>query len=105
MVVLLKFGQDPWAGRALPPNPRLWGVADDTQELGEVSKRDISKGLSYAKEDLQDTGDLAIVKVKIAFPSSKALTLEQLEAFWRMLHTSHPGLGPFAGYQLYFVLS
>ena len=46
--------------------PRSWG---------EVSKREISKGFSYAKEDLQDTGGFAIVKLKIVFPSSKALTL------------------------------
>ena len=42
----------------------------------EVRKREISKGFPYAKEDLQDTGGLAIVKVKIAFPSSKLLTIE-----------------------------
>ena len=37
-------------------------------ELGEISK-----GFSYAMEDLQDTEGLAIVKLKIDFPSSKAL--------------------------------
>ena len=36
-------------------------------ELGEESKKGDSKGFSYAKEDLQDTVGLAIVKLKIAF--------------------------------------
>ena len=49
-----------------------------TQELGEVSKKEILKGFSYAKKDLQYTGDLAIVKLD-CFPSSKVLTLRQLE--------------------------
>ena len=34
--------------------------------LGVVGgrEREVSKGFSYAKENLQDTGDLAIVKLK-----------------------------------------
>ena len=46
-------------------------------ELEEVRNREIPKGFSYAKEDLQDTGGLALVKLKTACPSSKALTLRQ----------------------------
>ena len=60
-------------------------------ELGEVRKREVSKGFSYAKEDLQDTGGLAIVTLKMVFPTSKALTLRQLETFWRMSHISYSG--------------
>ena len=59
------WGQSLWAGRAA--------------ELGEVRKREVSKGFSYAKEDLQDTGGLAIVKLKVVFPSSKVLRLRPLE--------------------------
>ena len=51
-----------------------------TWELGEIGKREILRGFSNAKEDLQDTRGLAVVKLKIVFPSNKALTLRQLEA-------------------------
>lgn len=40
-------------------------------ELREVRKREIPKGFSYGKEDLQDTGGLAIAKLKIAFPLAR----------------------------------
>ena len=68
-----------------------------TQELGEVSKREIPKGFPYPTEDLQDTEGLTIVKLKIAFPSSKALTLRQWETSWRMSHISHLGWGVVCG--------
>ena len=48
-------------------------------ELGEIRKREISKGFSYGKEDLQDIGGLAIVKLKIVSPSAMHPTLRQLE--------------------------
>ena len=48
--------------------------------VGEIRKREVSKEFSYAKEDLQDTGGLAIVKV--VFPSSKELTSRQLGTSW-----------------------
>ena len=71
-------------------------------ELGEVRKRQISKGFSYAKEDLPEPGGLAIVKLKIVYPSSRSLTLRQLATSRGMSHISHPGVGSFMGWQ--FVL-
>lgn len=42
----------------------LWGQLIHTWKLGEVRKGKgrVSKALSYAKEDLHDTGDLAMAK-------------------------------------------
>ena len=76
-------------GKSCCPGPVRGGCLY-TWELGEVRKREISKGFSNAKEDLPDNGGLAIVKLKIVFLSSKALTLRQLEASWGMSHISHP---------------
>ena len=36
-------------------------------EFQEVRKREISKGFLYAKVDLEDTGGLAFIKLKIVF--------------------------------------
>ena len=81
-----------------------------TCRIGADEEREISKGFSYAKEHLQNTGGLAIAKLKIVHPSSKALILTQWEASRGMSHISHPGkLGgggetwggvSFVGYQL-----
>ena len=51
------WGQSLWAGRAA--------------ELGEVRKREVSKGFSYAKGDSQDTGGLAIVKLRLFLPLAR----------------------------------
>lgn len=70
--------QDPRAGKAAAPG-RVGRVADYVPtELGEGKEKGGFQGLSYPKEDLQDTGGLAMVKLKVVFPSNKALTLRQL---------------------------
>lgn len=35
--------------------------------VGGGKEREVSKGFSYAKEDLEDTGALAIVKLRLFF--------------------------------------
>ena len=60
--------QDPWNRKRVVRNDWLY-----TWELREIRKREISKGASYAEEDLQDTGGLAIVKLKMVFPSRRHL--------------------------------
>ena len=76
MTVLLKYGDRTHGQiKLLPKACGGWLILHP--EAGKVSKREISKGFSYANDDPHDTGGLAIVKLKIAFPSSKVLTLEQ----------------------------
>ena len=62
--------------KELPQDPEerlviYYGVGE-----GKVQEK-FPKGFSYAKEDSQDSGDLAIVKLRWFFPSSKVLTLRQ----------------------------
>ena len=62
MVVLLKH-EDRTCGQEelLPQACEEWLIIY-TLGFGEVSKKKIPKGFSYAKEDLQDIEGLAIVK-------------------------------------------
>ena len=39
----------------------------------QVEIKEVSKGISYVKEDLQDPGGLAIVKLRLILTSNKAL--------------------------------
>lgn len=49
--------------------------------LGEVRKREVSGGFSYAREDPQDPGGLAVNQAKVGFPSGKAFTFRELGNF------------------------
>ena len=51
----------------------------------EVKTRNFLKGLSYAKEDLQDLGGLAIVKLNLFF------SLARLEGvyYWKFMEECH----------------
>ena len=49
-----------------------------TVEVGEVKSRgSFLKGFPHAKEDLQITGGLAIVKLRLFFPLAKAVTVRR----------------------------
>ena len=79
-----------------------------TIALGRQRKREVSKELSYAKEDLGDTQGLALVKLSLFFPSSKALTLRYLVDSWKNV-TGVPsrrgGWGRLQSVSLCFVLN
>ena len=72
MVVVLKHrGRTRGQKDLLPWDCEEWLII----YLGVGLGKEVSKEFSYAKEDLQDTGGLAIVKLRWFFPSSEALTL------------------------------
>ena len=59
MLFIIARGQDPWAERgAVGCKEKLY-----TLDLGKVKTKQSPKGLSSAKEDLQDTGGLTTVKL------------------------------------------
>ena len=49
---------------------------------GQVEIKEFSKGFSYVKEDLQDPGHEANVKLRLPLASSKVVTLRQPSS-WR----------------------
>ena len=61
-------GQDPWAERAVPGTMRDWLYHGDRG--GRVQGK-FPKRFSYAREDSQDIGGPAIVKLRLFFPLAK----------------------------------
>lgn len=56
---------------------------------------EISEGFSQAKEDLQDTGGLAIVKLQIAFSLQQGINMKTIGNFLKDITHIPPWVGDF----------
>lgn len=80
-------GQDPRAERAVAPG--LWGATGPAPwRLWKVELRRVQKGFSYAEEDPQDTGGLALVKTRLFSPPARHEGEDR--TFWRKRTCSLP---------------